>query len=111
MHELSLANSIFDLAQQHVPVGQTLRNVSVRAGAMRAIDPQAMQWAWQSLIAERSQGDVGLTLHEEPWLLRCAGCGATFTGKDLSCACACGCGRVYPIGTDELVLESLDVEI
>ena len=48
MHELSIAESVLELAQRHVPPGQSLQRVSVRAGALRGIEPHAMDFAWRA---------------------------------------------------------------
>ena len=48
MHELSIATSILELAQRHVPAGAVLQRVDVRAGELRGIEPQAMEFAWRA---------------------------------------------------------------
>ena len=60
MHELSIASAILELARQHQPTGTILRSVSVVAGPMRAIQPEAMQFAWQAVIAEAEMKNVQL---------------------------------------------------
>ena len=52
MHELSLASSILGIARRSVPPGARLRVVRVVAGPMRAIDSDAMQFAWQSVAVD-----------------------------------------------------------
>ena len=46
MHELSIAESLLRLAEEHAPRGAYVRIVRISAGPLRAIDPEAMQWAF-----------------------------------------------------------------
>jgi hydrogenase nickel incorporation protein HypA/HybF len=48
MHELSIATSILELAQKHVPTGKVLQRAEVRAGELRGIEPHAMDFAWRA---------------------------------------------------------------
>jgi hydrogenase nickel incorporation protein HypA/HybF len=109
MHELSIAQSLAELAASHVPSGSVLRRVRIRAGALRAIDPQALQWAWESLRAAAGCCEAELDLVLIPWTLRCAECGQTWHSPEIELACACGCHDVHPTGSDELLIESIDV--
>jgi Zn finger protein HypA/HybF involved in hydrogenase expression len=73
MHELSIATSIFELAQRYVPPGHVLQRVQVRAGSLRGIEPQAMQFAWRActygIDAEHSKLDLEIVDGDELKLL------------------------------------------
>jgi Zn finger protein HypA/HybF involved in hydrogenase expression len=110
MHELSIASAILDLARRHVPAGGVLRGVTVIAGPMRAIQPEAMQFAWESVIADAGLHDVELALDVRPWSFRCPRCGRGWRGDILGESCSCGCDRPCTIGGNELQLTAIEVD-
>lgn len=111
MHELSLASSILDLAMQHTPPGTSLRVVRLRAGPMRGIEPQAMQWAWQACIEGTDARDSRIELELLPWRLRCSHCGSEFSAPDVfDAVCPCGGRGAHPVGGDELQVMSIEVD-
>ena len=110
MHEMSIAQSIWELARKRVPAGAMLRRVHVRAGPLRALDPESMQWAWDALSAEAGASEVRLDLATPPWTMRCADCNRQWESSELADRCACGSHRVEIIGGDELQLTSIEVD-
>jgi hydrogenase nickel incorporation protein HypA/HybF len=110
MHEFSIAESIRNLSQRLVPQGARLRKVVICAGPMRAIDPEALQHAWQAMIGEWGGEDAQLQVDLLPWRLRCLDCEVEFDAPELSTPCACGSTRTSPRGGDELLLTSLEVD-
>jgi Zn finger protein HypA/HybF involved in hydrogenase expression len=110
MHELSIANAILDVARRNVPPGCSLKRVRVIAGPMRAIEPLAMQFAWDSVIAVEASPDIEMDLRQLPWRLRCPVCGNEWTDQELRLECACGCTRAFPVGGDELSVDAIEVD-
>jgi hydrogenase nickel incorporation protein HypA/HybF len=110
MHEMSIAQAILTLAQQHVPPGSALKIVRMRAGPMRAIEPQSMQWAWEALMAGPEEENVSLELTTSQWKMECGSCGRQWEADELAEKCACGCTTVRPVGGDELQLISIEVD-
>lgn len=110
MHELSIAHAILERAVAHAPAGTVLKRVRVRAGPMRAIDPEALQFAWRGVIVDTMHGGCELTVALEPWRLVCGACGREWESEDLYVTCSCGSVRCRPVGGDELDLMSMDVE-
>ena len=37
-----------DLVKANCPEGEELESITIEAGPMRGIEPQAMQWAWEA---------------------------------------------------------------
>jgi len=113
MHEFSIALALKELVAQRAPPGLVVRSVSVRAGAMRAIEPEAMRWAWRAAVQGTALDGSQLRLTNLPWSLRCGGCGRTWQAADPSQPCACGHASVYPSedsSDDELTLVSIEVD-
>lgn len=110
MHEFSIAEAVLDIARGHVPADCVLTAVRVEAGPMRGIEPDAMQWAWQALMAAEELGEVRLDLTVMPWRLECHACGRVFHADDAIATCVCGCQAARPVDCDHLRLVSIDID-
>jgi Zn finger protein HypA/HybF involved in hydrogenase expression len=110
MHELSIAESILELARRHVPPGERLVAVTVRAGPLRAIDESAMSLAWRATTDNTAYDGCLLKLQQLPWRLRCPRCQRVWQHTDRFAVCSCGCETPAAIGGDELDLTSINVE-
>jgi Zn finger protein HypA/HybF involved in hydrogenase expression len=109
MHELSLAQSLLELAEKNVPPGSTLTRVHVLAGALRGVDRHAMTFAWR-LVTERHHLSACLNLQILPWSMRCADCHRQWEAADMVMHCTCGSSNVFPSGSDELLMQSIECE-
>ena len=109
MHELSIAKALLQLADLHCPPGHHVRQVSVQVGPLQAIEPPAMQWAWQAAREGTSCANAVLDLQELPWALRCKDCARQWQSAVLDERCACTSENVCIVGGDQLQLASLDV--
>jgi hydrogenase nickel insertion protein HypA len=110
MHEMSIAESILELARRHTPAGQRLIGVAVRAGPLRAIDESALSLAWRAITLGTAFEDCRLRLQQLEWHLRCPACGEDRVDNDRFTACPCGCDAPDVIGGDELELTSIEVD-
>jgi hydrogenase nickel incorporation protein HypA/HybF len=110
MHELAIANSLLHLATEHVPPGTAPRLVRVSAGPLRSIDPDALRFAWESLLHDHPWQNAKLEFHELPWQMRCPDCDARWESPRCNHLCSCGCERAYPCGGNELILDSIDID-
>lgn len=110
MHELSIAEAILQQAVGAVPGGAALKSVSMRAGPLRAIDPDCMQHAWQCLLEQQDRRGIELKLDLPKWKLHCPQCGRHWESEDLYVECDCGNPRPNPEGGDELLITSIEVE-
>lgn len=110
MHELSIAHELLHVVMEHAPAGARVISVRVQAGAMQAIDPDAMQFAWQAATQGEFAEGARLDLELMQWHLECGACGRTWEADEAFEPCACGNPRPTVAGSDELTLVSLDVE-
>ncbi len=110
MHEFSIATALVDQVEAHAPEGATVRRVRVKAGAMAAIEPDAMQWAWRAATDAGRLDGAELLLDVEPYRLHCPACERDWDSEELFVACDCGHPRPQSVGDAGLTLMSLDVE-
>jgi hydrogenase nickel incorporation protein HypA/HybF len=113
MHELSITESVLEIALRHARQAQAQQIVRLNLliGDLSSIVDESVQFYWdivsQDTIAE------GAELHFErvPGSLRCLNCDHTFplNGQSFTCP-ACGDTRVVAEGGNEFRLESIEVE-
>ena len=110
MHELSLAESIVDIAVRHAN-GRPVTRVEVAVGHLRQVVPSALAFAFELVAQGTTVEGAELVLEEVPAAGRCGTCGAEsrLDGFPLVCR-ACGSGDIEIVAGEELRVESLDVE-
>jgi len=109
MHETSLAQALLEQVRRHTPAGHVATAVRVEAGPYQAINPQALEWAWQIVTAETELAHTKLEYRALAFEMSCAGCGRKWTGADPFELCTCG-GEARAAGSSDLRLVSLEVE-
>ena len=110
MHEFSIAQALMEQVVKHAPPLALTREVEVRVGALRGIDPEALRMAWQAVTYETSLAGAQLNLEILPWTIACPKCGRTWQSKVPFVTCECGNTSPEPNGTDELDLISITVD-
>lgn len=113
MHELGIANSVLEAvraeAQQH-PGARVLR-VGVRVGELAGVDPDALNFCFESLVKGTEFELLALVIESTPRRHRCPQCNRMFAVVDYSFACPdCGETATRCVGGDELELSYLEVE-
>jgi len=110
LHELSIALALLEQVTAHAPAHGAVRRVRVRAGAMQAIEPDALQLAWEAATVHGPCHGAKLQLELLPWRLHCHDCGRGWTSHQPMDPCDCGSEQVTATGADDLLLMSLEVE-
>lgn len=113
MHELSVTQSLLEIALRHGERASARRIVRLNLviGELASIVDDSVQFYWDIV----SQGTIaeGAELHFErvPATLRCLSCDHTFPldGREYACP-ACGERKVVAAGGDEFRLESIEIE-
>ena len=113
MHEMSIATSLLDAvgreARRHP--GARVSKVSVRIGEWAGVDPEALRFCFEALVAgtepEPPILDIDFRLRQN----RCPDCGNVFAPKDYQIECpGCGAAVTEPAGGQELELTYLELE-
>lgn len=84
MHELAIAESLLSLIKDEMRKHDVHRLllVRVRYGALTAIVPEALQFAFESLTAGTEMQGAVLEMEKVPLTLRCMNCGTIFTPQE-----------------------------
>ena len=110
VHEFSIAEALAGQVRRHAPTSGHVREVEVRVGALRGIEPDALRMCWEAVThATPLEGSV-LRVDLRPWSIACSTCGATWTSPVPFVTCACGEPAPKPSAGDELDLVALTIE-
>jgi len=109
MHETSIAQALIEQVRRHTPAGHVAISARVEAGPYQAINPQALEWAWQIVAGETELAHTKLEYRGLPFDLSCISCGRKWTGADPFEPCTCG-SEARAAGSSDLRLVSLEVE-
>jgi hydrogenase nickel incorporation protein HypA/HybF len=89
MHELSLTQSLVEIAEEHARrAGATvIRSITVEVGALSGAVPEALEFAFDVCSRGTLAEGAILTLHLVPGHGRCAACGAATACPELTAVC------------------------
>ena len=110
MHEFSIAEALLDQVVRYAPRGPRVSGVDIRVGALRGLDPEAMQMSWQAVTIGTPLDGVVLSVDQLPWTITCSDCGRVWASPVPFVSCECGNETPAPVGGDELEIVSLTVE-
>jgi hydrogenase nickel incorporation protein HypA/HybF len=107
VHEFSIAQAMAAQVQAHAPARARIREVEVRIGALRGLEPEALEMSWEAVTFGTSMAGAVLKLDLLPWTVRCSDCGREWTSPVPFVTCTCGNETPSPVGTDELDLMAI----
>jgi hydrogenase nickel incorporation protein HypA/HybF len=110
MHELSIAQAIFEIASRHAG-GRQVHRVEVKVGHLRQVVPDALTFAFELVCAGTAFEGAELAIEEVPAHGRCRGCGSHTTMERFPLQCArCGGLDMELLGGEELLVGALELE-
>jgi hydrogenase nickel incorporation protein HypA/HybF len=112
MHEMSLAQNILDIvlvtARQHSV--QKVLSVSIRAGELRGIVPEQIQFCFGLLTKDSIAEGAELQVNTVAIKARCKGCSKEFPVKEFRFICpACDHAELETLQGLELLVENIEV--
>ncbi len=113
MHELSVTESLLNLAIQHVPPGGTARVTSLHLviGQLSSIVDDSVQFYWDLISVGTICEGAQLHFERRPATLRCLNCNGTYTLKGELTDCPyCHSARIVVVSGEEFYLDSIEVE-
>jgi hydrogenase nickel incorporation protein HypA/HybF len=111
MHELAIAQSMFEIAHRHAG-GRRVAKVEVRVGHLRQVVPASLTFAFELIAQGTELEGAELDIEQVPAAGACRDCGATIPLPDFPLMCsACGGLDVDVTEGEELEVESLELEL
>ncbi len=113
MHELSLMDRVRQLALERAGEhgASRIRAITLRIGALAGVDPEALRFAHEVVMADTIAAGSRLQLVVVTALCRCGPCGAPFEAADGICVCpSCGTISGELLQGRELELASLELD-
>ena len=113
MHELGIANSVFEAVRTEASQHGNARvcKVGVRVGEWAGVDPEALRFCFESLVKDTPFEPLVLEIETCSRQQRCAVCGRTFQVVDYDTNCpACRSPKTECVGGTELELSFLELE-
>lgn len=110
MHELSIAESIIEIANRHA-AGRRVNKVWLKVGHLRQVVPSALAFSFE-LVAEGTPVEgAELQMEEVPATGLCRDCGAESRLESFPLQCkSCGGFDLELLSGEELYVESLELE-
>jgi hydrogenase nickel incorporation protein HypA/HybF len=110
VHEFSIAEALAGQVSRYAPPGARVREVEIRVGVLRGLDPEAMSMSWQAVTSGGPLEGCALKMDLQPWTLECGTCGRTWASPVPFADCECGNETPIPTGSDEMDLVALTVD-
>ena len=113
MHELSVAQSIVDIIEQHVPVPDLpkVRTVHLRIGTAAGIVVDSLEFSFGVITNETTLDHAVLAVESVPFLIRCNQCGKDSTNEQGITICShCGSGDTTIVAGTELQIGSIELD-
>jgi hydrogenase nickel incorporation protein HypA/HybF len=109
MHELSIADAIVAIAEEHA-AGRRVAKVEVKIGHLRQVVPSALQLAFE-LVAEGTLVEgAELEVEDIPVRVACRSCAADGRVAEFPFTCtSCGTADVDLLAGDELYVDFLEL--
>ena len=110
VHEFSIADALAAQILRRAPAGRRVREVEIRVGALRGLEPAAMEMCWEAVTHDTALAGSVLVMDMRPWTLTCPACGRAWESPVPFAECSCGEASPRPTAGDELDLVSMTVD-
>lgn len=114
MHELSIAMSILEIAEEESERRGDARITAVhlKLGPLSGVVKEALQSAYELAREMSSVKDARLVVEEVPIVVRCGACGTESTGVSVQNLCCSACGEPTGdvVGGRQLEIVAMEIE-
>lgn len=109
MHELSIAEAIVSIAEEHAE-GQRVTRVEVDCGHLRQVVPDALSFAFELVAQGTAVEGAELVLRQIPAEGDCRACGARTPLPHFPLSChSCGSLDVEVVRGEELCVDAIEI--
>jgi hydrogenase nickel incorporation protein HypA/HybF len=112
MHELSVAQSIVEIIQQHIPESEWERVTAVRLkiGDAAGVVPDSLEFSFQAITAESLLRHARLEIESIPFRIHCNACDTTLENEIGFAVCStCGSTDTKILTGSELNITEIEV--
>jgi len=113
MHELAIAQDIFEIVRQSVPKDQeaAVRKVRLRIGKLSGVIADSLSFCFSIIVNGTSMSQATLYIDEKPTVARCRDCSCDFEIADMVFLCpACKSSNLELISGKELEIVEIELE-
>ena len=112
MHELSVTESLLQIALQKASDAQRITDLYLVIGQLSSIVDDSVQFYWDIISEGTAAAGAGLHFRRIPAELECQECRQRYQlGRDDLACPTCGSATVRLVAGDEFYLEAIDVEM
>ena len=112
MHEMSIAQSVFDIVQEEVTRNEVeqLVAINIAVGKLSAVVPQQLTFCFSLITLDTNLAGATLNIREVPLGYVCGSCREEFFSEEMLLVCpACGEQNPHLATGKELTVESIEV--
>jgi hydrogenase nickel incorporation protein HypA/HybF len=112
MHELSLAQNILEIVEQHVPreQGQSIKSIKLKVGESSGVVPESLEFCFSAITAETDLNGALLIIERVPFMISCRKCRKTFNSElGLNMCPECGCFETEIISGTEMQIVEIEL--
>jgi hydrogenase nickel incorporation protein HypA/HybF len=112
MHELGIAQSIYDIVLQSVPeeLAPDVRKIRIKLGQLAGVIPDSLDFCFNILVSETNMKQAVLCIEQVPLISECRECQCRFQVEDYIFLCpSCQSANLDLISGKEL--EIVDIEV
>jgi hydrogenase nickel incorporation protein HypA/HybF len=112
MHELSVAQNIFDIVRQSVPKGELsdVRIVRLKVGTFSGVVADSLDFCFSAISAETPLAKAHLEFEHIPFVVKCHHCQKTFENEMGFVVCP-ECGGVETVVLAGRELQVVEIEL
>lgn len=113
MHELSLAQSILDVVNEHLPCdGKTnVKFIKIRVGKLSNILTDSLKFCFDALKKDSRFAKTELIIRTIPLTIQCKTCGERSSINDLTFTCpVCSSINIQVVNGNDLSIEEIEIE-
>jgi hydrogenase nickel incorporation protein HypA/HybF len=113
MHELSVTESLLNLALSHANQANATKVIAINIviGRLSSIVDDSVQFYWDFVTEDSICAGAKLNFDRRPAVLHCADCASDYTiDHDLTPCPKCGGMRTTIISGEEFFLDSIEIE-
>jgi hydrogenase nickel incorporation protein HypA/HybF len=113
MHELSVTESLLQIALSHAEQAQAVKvtAINIVVGRLSSIVDDSVQFYWDFVAENTICAGAKLNFERRPAVLKCQDCNTTYTiEKDMTPCPTCGGYRTSIQSGEEFYLDSIEIE-